>query len=756
MFKIYKSGVIGDQTNCAYKNEVEVHDAESLKNAINKDYVCAKYKDGYRSKDNFIESDCLSVDCDNDTTDDSSKWLTPEAIKERFPDVTFAVHYSRHHMIDKKYYDKNKNVTKVVTARPRFHVFFEIDKITSQEAYSNLKNYLNSMCPYFDSNALDAARFFFGTEDPKVDYFEGKITLTEFLDDEDEFDKDFDKIKEGNRNATMSKYAGRVLIRFGNTEEAHKAFLTKAGKCEPPLDDAELATIWNSALKFYKKVASSPDYVAPDSYHGSSSYWPDDYSDIGQAKVLIENRGQELIYTDATDYLNYNGQYWEESKQKAVAVMEDFLDKQLEDSNSKIDEAVKELKDSGVAEADLFSASKKVEASLVGKQLEAYKKFNSAKIYKAFVMKRRDMKYVVSALQAAKPMVLHNVNELDADGYLINVPGFTLDLRKGIKDAYQPKAEDLITRQTSVAPSDQGKQIWLDALDLVFCHDQPLIDYVQEIVGLAAIGKVLIEALIIAFGEGRNGKSTFWNTISKVLGTYSGSISADTLTVGCKRNVKPEMAELKGKRLVIAAELEEGTRLNTSVVKQLSSTDEISAEKKYKDPFKFTPSHMVVLYTNHLPRVGAIDQGTWRRIIVIPFNAKIEGKNDIKNYADYLYKQAGPAVMSWIIDGARKAALKGGKIEEPEIVREAIAKYRKLNDWIHIFLDECCDADKTYTERSGELYREYRTYCANNGEYTRSTTDFYSALEQLGFERHNTNKCVIIRGLRLKEGIDFL
>ena len=72
--------------------------------------------------------------------------------------------------------------------------------------------------------------------------------------------------------------------------------------------------------------------------------------------------------------------------------------------------------------------------------------------------------------------------------------------------------------------------------------------------------KYILKDWIIAYGGGRNGKSTFWNTISKILGTYSGNMSADTLTVGCKRNVKPEMAEIKGKRLVIAAELEEGMK----------------------------------------------------------------------------------------------------------------------------------------------------------------------------------------------------
>ena len=86
-------------------------------------------------------------------------------------------------------------------------------------------------------------------------------------------------------------------------------------------------------------------------------------------------------------------------------------------------------------------------------------------------------------------------------------------------------------------------------------------------------------------------KSTFWNTIARVLGNYSGKLSAEALTMNCKRNVKPEMAELKGKRLSIASELEEGTRLNTGMVKQLCSVDPIEAEKKFKDPFHFDPSH---------------------------------------------------------------------------------------------------------------------------------------------------------------------
>lgn len=192
------------------------------------------------------------------------------------------------------------------------------------------------------------------------------------------------------------------------------------------------------------------------------------------------------------------------------------------------------------------------------------------------------------------------------------------------------------------------------------------------------------------------------------------------------------------------------------MVKQLCSTDEIQAEKKYKAPFAFTPSHTLVLYTNHLPKVGANDDGIWRRLIVIPFNAHIVGKSDIKNYADYLYDNAGPAIMAWIIEGAKKAIDLDFKVKEPQCVVDAVQKYREDNDWLGQFINECCEVGKGLSEKSGDFYQQYRAYCISNGEYVRSTTDFYSAVDKAGFFRHKTNKGIIVEGVQLKAGNDFL
>ena len=297
--------------------------------------------------------------------------------------------------------------------------------------------------------------------------------------------------------------------------------------------------------------------------------------------------------------------------------------------------------------------------------------------------------------------------------------------------------------------------LWEDALQLFFCGDQRLIDYVQQVCGLCLVGKVYQEALLIAYGDGRNGKSTFWNVIYKVLGSYSGNISADALTVNCRRNVKPEMAELKGKRMILAAELQEGMRLNTSVVKQLCSTDPIFAEKKFKAPFHFDPSHTLVLYTNHLPKVGASDDGTWRRLIVIPFHAKIQGNTDIKNYAQYLVDHAGGAVLSWLMEGARKVIAANYQIARPQCVLDAIGAYREGNDWLGNFINECCEVDKSYQAKSGDLYQKYRDFCNENGEFVRSTTDFYAALELAGYKKKRTTKGNFVYGVAVKN-LDFL
>lgn len=736
---IYDAATVGSRSNCVYPNPVTVTDADTMRQAATFDHVCAAYKQNYRSVDNFLKADCLPMDCDNDHSDDPDDWLTPFDVAMDFPGVGMIFVYSRSHMKP-----KGKR-----GPRPRFHVYFICTETTNSEIYSSWKDRLIADYPYFDDGAKDSARFLFGVKNAVVEVYDGEITIDEFLADSfAEWDAAQGQIPEGSRNKTMSHYAGRIIKRLGNTEEAHKQFLKEAEKCSPPLDDAELAGIWASAVKFGAKVAAQEGYIPPEQYNQHFLLMPEDFSDVGQAIVLSREYMDRLRFSPATDYIVFNGSFWEESQPNAQGIAQELTARQLEEAETEIQRCMKEMSDNGAWAMLAAMGAKKAMAAFSEAQRRSFEKYERAETYRKYAIKRRDTKYISAALKEARPMIQIEQRVLDADEFLLNLPSGTCDLRTGA--VREHNAQDYITKQTAVDPSGDGMDVWEDALQTFFQGDADLIRYVQEIVGLAAIGKVYIEALVIAYGEGRNGKSTFWNTIARVLGTYSGNMSADTLTVGCKRNVKPELAEAKGKRMIIAAELEEGMRLNTSNVKQLCSTDEIYAEKKYKAPFSYVPTHTLVLYTNHLPRVGAIDQGTWRRLIVIPFNAKIEGKADIKNYADFLFKMAGGAVLQWIIEGAKRVIASDYKIAQPRVVQDAIQKYKENNDWLSHFLEDCCEIDPSYEAKSGEVYNTYRSYCNQMGEYARSTTDFYTAIEAADFTRHKTKKGMLIRGFRLK------
>ena len=495
----YTANCRGNAKNSLYPNKRVIDNEQDFLEVMAFDHVCAEFKNYRRSGENFLSADTEVMDCDNDHSDDPADWIRPGELPEQIGhEVAFAVVPSRN----------NGKPKDGKSARPRFHVYFPHDPITDSNACAALKRAIQQKFPFFDSHALDAARFIFGNPTEEILWHEGEITIDCIVKPQEK------SIPQGQRNSTMSHFAGRVVKRYGATEKAHQIFMEEADKCDPPLPDEELASIWQSACRFAEKVQSQEGYVSPEDYNDEfcrETLKPADYSDIGQAKVLAKEYGVELRYTAATDYIRFCGEYWIESKQQAVGAAEEFLDLQLADAKDDVRRAKQALLDAGVAEDDITAGGKALEKKISGGQTDAYLAYLSALAYQAFVMKRRDMKYVVSALQAAKPMLEISVSDLDRDGFLLNTPDGTYYLPDGLEGRRDHSPEDYITKITAAGPGDRGKDLWLDALDTIFCQDHALIDYVQQIVGMAAVGRVYLESLIIAYGEGRNGKSTFWN-----------------------------------------------------------------------------------------------------------------------------------------------------------------------------------------------------------------------------------------------------
>ena len=211
-FTLYTADCTGNAKNTNYPHQKVITSEADLKKAVAFDHVCALYDNFSRSDTNFQLSDVVPMDCDNDHSDDTDEWITPEKLSEMLTDVAFAVTYSRHHMLAKG----------SVSARPRFHVFFPTTPCKDATFHKAIKTRIYKELPFFDGNALDASRFLFGSKGEVV-WHEGSLTIEDWLT----LMKSNRSIPEGQRNSTLSRIAGRLVKRFGVTDEARQKFLDK-------------------------------------------------------------------------------------------------------------------------------------------------------------------------------------------------------------------------------------------------------------------------------------------------------------------------------------------------------------------------------------------------------------------------------------------------------------------------------------------------------------------------------------------------
>lgn len=265
-FTLYYNNVRGDFRNVSYPNVMTVHNSEELCKVVACDHVCAEYKDNRRKNENFIQANCTMFDVDNTETDDPKEWIWPTDVQTDFPNVPFYVSYSRNHM----------KIKDGKAPRPKFHVYFPDVMINNGEEYSKHKQEVISYFPAFDANAKDSARFFIGVENPYVNYYNGEVLLMNFIKtvqvekphEQAVADpvKSADIIPQGQRNNTMYRYACRILVRLRDTDRAYQDFIRESANCTPPLDEKELDSVWNSALKFYeKKIQAESNNVSSDS-----------------------------------------------------------------------------------------------------------------------------------------------------------------------------------------------------------------------------------------------------------------------------------------------------------------------------------------------------------------------------------------------------------------------------------------------------------------------------------------------------------
>lgn len=338
----------------------------------------------------------------------------------------------------------------------------------------------------------------------------------------------------------------------------------------------------------------------------------------------------------------------------------------------------------------------------------------------------------------------------DADPWLFNTPGGVVDLRSG--RMVERSDGHYLTQLAAVAPdTTREAPTWMRFLTEVFLGDVEMIEFVQRMLGYCLTGSTQEQKIFFWHGLGANGKSTLLDLFLWLLGTYAVKLPAVALMQTKIERHPTELAQLRGRRLAVSSELEEGQFWAESRIKELTGDETMTARFMRQDFFSFRMTQKHVIAGNHKPRLRGGDAAMARRFVLVPFNAKFEGTGRDPRMAEKL-RAEGPAILAWAVQGAMKWHDSGLRI--PGSVAHASAAYMSDFDDLRLWLSECCEVDpvdNTVSEPASELYASFRGWKQDRGEHAPSQTVWGERLGTVeGVRRYMSNGKVRYRGVRLQ------
>jgi putative DNA primase/helicase len=339
--------------------------------------------------------------------------------------------------------------------------------------------------------------------------------------------------------------------------------------------------------------------------------------------------------------------------------------------------------------------------------------------------------------------------DYDRDPFLLSVANGTINLRTGGLRHSSP--EDLITRASRVVYDPFATcPRWLQFLDEIFDGDTELIEFIQRATGYSLTGDTREQCMFILYGNGANGKSTFLETIRKLLGPSATATPFATFMV--QRNVgapRNDLAALVGARLVMASEAGQDASFDEAVIKQVTGQDTISCRFLYGEFFEYEPKFKIWLATNYKPAIRGNDDAIWRRIRLVPFNQQFKGeKRDLKLFGRL--RAELPGILNWAVQGCLDWQRSG--LGRPARVLAATIEYRQESDQFGRFISERCIASPEHTASGGALYGAYAQFCQQQGEKPLANNVFAAQIAKRGFKKKRTRRGLVYQGLGLSSG----
>lgn len=357
-----------------------------------------------------------------------------------------------------------------------------------------------------------------------------------------------------------------------------------------------------------------------------------------------------------------------------------------------------------------------------------------------------------------------DVDDLDADPWLLNTPTGVLDLRE-LDDGVDWRCltvhpHDPKYRMTQITGGgydpEARSELWNRFISRSL-PDEGVRRYLQQTAGgLGLIGEQLEHLLPILTGEGRNGKGVFYNSLLHAVGDYGAVanpalFNVDRHATADKPN--PALLGLRAVRLVCLSETAKTAELDSAKIKSLTGGDPIKARGVHsKVTVEFEPSHQLALITNHAPQLPADDPAVWERVTNVPWDVVVPPEERDPHLSSKL-KEEADSILAWALQGLQDYVRDG--IVVASRVADATDEYKTHQDTVASFIDErcedgCSDRDSSSTK---VLHADYQKYCRANGvmrEHILGERDFGVRLDELGHPAKRAG------GRRFRQGLCLL
>lgn len=391
-----------------------------------------------------------------------------------------------------------------------------------------------------------------------------------------------------------------------------------------------------------------------------------------------------------------------------------------------------------------------VTEAILEESIQAYKAGDEAKAkaLKSFATKSQNIRAYEAMLTLAthKPAFCVDASMFDRDIWALGLVNGLLDLRTGILRSYKPS--DYVTKCGGVVFVENATcPQWEAFLMKAFNQDKEMVNYLARVIGYTLSGSVEEQCLWLHYGAGANGKSTFMNVLSALMGDYATTANASTIMQKPTSNISNDVARLKGARLVQINELEDGRRLNEAEIKTMTGGEALTARYLHQEFITFYPQFKLHLTSNYKPSVYDNSHGLWRRINLINWAVIVKEADQDKQLFDKLKGELS-GVLNWSLSGLQDY-LKDG-LQTPQRVLNDTAEFRLEMDSIGQFIEAYCYVDSEARGKASELYAKYSEWAKDTGRQPVNSMRFGNSLKDKGYTNFKTGGVMVYRGVAVR------